>query len=537
MLGISCLSKFILFEKLRAILSSPAFVVTLCAAILFYRTPDAFLNPQFYCEDGFAYFATAHERGFQSIFANHAGYVQLIPALLASIVNLFTVRYAPHCCSYAALAIGVATVAYIFSRRIRLNFKPLLCLSVALAPCLYNEVYGNMTNCQWFLALMLVLLAVSDDAVTRGQYAFDLVVLFFAGMTGPFIVAFIPLFAWRAWLRRSRASKLLLAGACVLAALQAALMVFRPWNRPGGFEHVPFANPFSQDWVKFIGQGVAGIMVFGPRAALAQSSVPILFAVSMALLAALSFDTLRSRDHTRAVFLASAALVTASAIYSWKGRLGLLVPACRYSFCPIVLLYWTMIQSLSRARWLAAPSLLLLLCSAAAVMPDLSLPAQPDMHWAVSSQLVDSPGSVRLPIIPFGDMVDLDNPDVPQTRIGEEKLPLEGRQEWPGGDESRRIQLVINPPQYASGIRLTYTLKSNAGGKVKVLARWSGERKYTRPELAGYTPLTLIADGQPHKQTFPIGKVLCVLYLDFEDPVTYAKISEVVRLAPEGKRP
>src|SRR5947209_277348 len=76
-------------------LQQPRYVILLCATILFYRTPDAFLNPQFYVEDGLRFFANAREHGFASLFESWTNYLHFIPRLFALAVSPLPPRYAP----------------------------------------------------------------------------------------------------------------------------------------------------------------------------------------------------------------------------------------------------------------------------------------------------------------------------------------------------------------------------------------------------------------------------------------------------------
>ena len=152
------------------------------------------------------------------------GYLHLVPRLTAWFALEFDPRWLPAIFNGVAFGIWLVVALALFSPRVRLPAKPGLALALALVPHT-GEVFANLTNVQWPLALGLVLLLTADDAntpVSVGAYHHAAVLL--CGLTGPFLIFLSPLFAIRAVKRRSRESFMLLVVVVVVAAVQAALI-------------------------------------------------------------------------------------------------------------------------------------------------------------------------------------------------------------------------------------------------------------------------------------------------------------------------
>jgi hypothetical protein len=194
------------------------------AALLVARRIHAILHPQFYAEDGCVFWLEQYLHGWRALGIPYAGYLHLAPRVIAGIASWFDPAAAPASFCAGAILVHLAVVAWLLSPRIELPAKPLLALATVLVPhtC---EVFTNVTNVQWPLALALILLALARDATSAGQRWFDRATLVGVGLTGPFVLFLLPVFALRAWLRGGRESLVLLALCAVVAAVQAAVLV------------------------------------------------------------------------------------------------------------------------------------------------------------------------------------------------------------------------------------------------------------------------------------------------------------------------
>ena len=76
-------------------------VVVVAAIILFIRKTDSILNPQFWAEDRTVFFLDQYHDGVSSVFQPHAGYLHLVPRIIALLADLvFTVPAAPYVYNY-----------------------------------------------------------------------------------------------------------------------------------------------------------------------------------------------------------------------------------------------------------------------------------------------------------------------------------------------------------------------------------------------------------------------------------------------------
>jgi hypothetical protein len=76
------------------------------------------------------------------------------------------------------------------------SLRALLSLSLALAPIHEAEVFGNLTNIHWTLALIypILLSASPTDPAQARRPRFEFIVLFLIGLSGPFSVLAAPFF-------------------------------------------------------------------------------------------------------------------------------------------------------------------------------------------------------------------------------------------------------------------------------------------------------------------------------------------------------
>ena len=136
-------------------------------------------------------------------------------------------------------------------------FAGLCALAVVLVPDTY-EVLLNVVNLQWVLGVGLVLLLISGDPESRWQWTHDLAAAVALGLTGPFCILLAPLFAWRAWRRRSDASIVLAAIVVACALVQGYFVVTEP---PAMIP--PELGPGMSAILPAIGRRIGGSLLLG----------------------------------------------------------------------------------------------------------------------------------------------------------------------------------------------------------------------------------------------------------------------------------
>ena len=202
-------------------------VLAACAVVLALRRAGALTNPQFWAEDAY-FFQRAYVLGWRSFLESFAGYLHTVPRIIAEAAVCIDPSRAP--AIFVACA-GAATL-YVAGRTLsgRCPLPPYAgacALAVVLVPDTF-EVFLTVVNLQWVLAAGLILLLVSRDPVRGRQWAHDVAAAALTGLTGPFCVILAPLFAWRAWNRRTRASAILAAVIVACALVQAYFFVTEP---------------------------------------------------------------------------------------------------------------------------------------------------------------------------------------------------------------------------------------------------------------------------------------------------------------------
>jgi hypothetical protein len=371
-------------------------LITLAAVVLIaLRKSDSLVNPQFWAEDGALFFIEVeHYGGWGLLFHSYQGYLLLIPRLIAALGAPFPLTAVPAFYAWSALAVTGAVAWWLQSPRLTLRGGAFAALAVAAVPHT-GEVYLNVCNLQWITAIGLFALALTTDAATVTTRAGELVLLIFTGLTGPFIALALPLFAWRAYHRRSPWSRVLavVALACATAHLPSLLA------RPAATTAVHWA-PLQHAAV--IGRRVVGTLFFG------QISLPAFFFASLALttFGAVGFTLWRRREPLPGglLLLAASLLVLAATGYrvrpdTWT--LSELVNGDRYFFISKIILLWLIAAlAITSAPRLRLGLFTLLLPPLAANLPRFIFPPAPDQHWAASCALIARGEPVWVPILP-----------------------------------------------------------------------------------------------------------------------------------------
>jgi hypothetical protein len=206
------------------------------AGALYLRKPGVFARPQFWAEDGSVFYYQAVVDRAPAVFKPYGGYLHLVPRLTAALAAACDPLYAPTVFLAVSLLLTLGVAAACFSPRVDLPCRPLLALSLVLVPHT-GEVFANLTNLQWILALGFLLLLLAEDARTPWQQCVDLGSVILLGLTGPFVVLWLPLFWWRFRRRRTSAAGILAGMATVLAGAQIVVLVFSctdKRNKQGG---------------------------------------------------------------------------------------------------------------------------------------------------------------------------------------------------------------------------------------------------------------------------------------------------------------
>ena len=305
--------------------------------------------------------------------------------------------------NYAALIGTCFVILLVFSPRIELPYKPLIALAVVATPIEGREVFMCLTNTQWILALGAVLIAISDAPRTTRGKLFDAIALAGIGLTGPFVLAFLPLFAFRAYHRRDRYDLVLLGVAAVCGLVQLynlteANIAPHPDSKLTDLIYLLarfFGFPFAAQHAR----------AYPPQLALA-------WLISSAAILSYGFMIYRAitlRAYTTLTILAAGLLILGSTLLKYSLALHLLYDAGpRYYYIPTICFVWALLSLLPRSRIL--PSFLLLTMSFSTLTINDMYRETPlvNYHWRKWTRCIRREPHCRIPINPEGWYVEVE---------------------------------------------------------------------------------------------------------------------------------
>ncbi len=226
-------------------------VVYFAAAVS--RRPTTLTKPQFWAEDGALFYQQAHTTGFlPSLTSAYGGYLHTLPRLAAGISLLLPLADGPLLFNLVALLTQSLPPTFLASTRMA-RLGPLwirillgfLYVGVPNVP----RVLGNLTNAQWHLAVLSLLIVVAAPPRSVWAATFDVVALAIGAVTGPFALFLCPIAVVVAVVRRDawavRRAVILFFGALTL-----------PWTLTAG------ARPTSPAGLGASVQALCAILTF-----------------------------------------------------------------------------------------------------------------------------------------------------------------------------------------------------------------------------------------------------------------------------------
>jgi hypothetical protein len=471
-------------------------VLLACVAILFFRKSDAFTRPQLWAEDGATFFSDARNEGWRSLLKPYRGSLYLAQRLVSLAGNWVPVRYVPHFYNLAALLATLGVVTFVLCSRTSFRSKALLGIAVVAAPHV-GEVFMNLTNVGWILALAMVIFIVSEDAKTIRRALIEAVALTVLCLTGPFILMLAPFFVLRAVLKRSPYSWMMGAIAIVCSVIA---LVNLSADRIAG--HVNFSDP---NWMGFFGNHLSGLLFLGRDLTDRIPNSKALASASALVFGLLVYLAVRSRDRDCLVFLGAAVAVVAATAHAFRGGPNMSTDCMcppighRYSYIPTVCVVWALLLILER-RGRAAPVvglLLVLVCLSSTTM-------LPDLHWAEASKGIGGPVPCHVPINPEPWVIfycpknrPLEEIQLPLRPAAVSKMKWDG-QEWLAGDKDSALVFALEKPRFVCGVTVEHHLTTKGGSTADFKVAWrKGDGRQERTKqfsimpAEGTKPLTI----------------------------------------------
>ncbi len=389
-------------ERIRAFVADPPRLAVLaaCALVLALRRAEAVTRPQFWAEDAY-FFERAYVLGWSAFLESYAGYLHTILRVIAQAAVSIDPARSP------AIFVAAAALAtlYVASRTLAERCPLPRCggafaLAIVLVPSTY-EVLLTIVNLQWVLAAGLILLLISRDPAEWWSWAHDLGAAILLALTGPFSFILAPLFAWRAFRRRTPAS-LALAGIVVACALIQAGFFWTEPRLPEG----PAADHriAGQLILPALGHRIGSSILFGsllPR----ESSVDVGTVLGLATLAGVAYLAFRPgalREERCLLGLAFAALLLgalARTRYSLGAFFGPLSNG-RYVYLPQLLAIWLLLLAAAERGRLGRVATALVAVALAANLARLREPAFVDLHWERYAPQIRAGQHVVVPVNP-----------------------------------------------------------------------------------------------------------------------------------------
>jgi hypothetical protein len=373
--------------------------------ILFYRKPDAFLNPQFWAEDGTVFFKGCIDYGFKSITIPYAGYLHLVPRLIACAASLFPFSMTPTIYNFSALAAMLLVGGALFSSRCFIPFKPLLALSIVLVPH-HGEVFMTITNLQWYLCFLLLILFCKEPPSKFYQYFLDYLIIILCGLTGPFIFFLLPLFIAKCFTRNSLHNYGMWLTALLCALIQGWYIF-----KTGESESYEVSGNINA-WANLLGFRLFGQLFLGKHISDMINQMILAVLAVMTPIVLICLTSSKKQLYLTGLFLIFGIVIALSTLYKFRGFPEIVAYSDsngeRYFYIPYVMVMWSLAICLSSPnliKWRIVVGLLLLILISSS--HHFQSQAFVDYHWKEYSKKIESGGHIRIPINPPGWYIDL----------------------------------------------------------------------------------------------------------------------------------
>jgi len=380
--------------------------VAAAAVLLVVRKPWALATPQLWAEDGSIHLADNDAWGAHAFFLPYRGYLHLLPRLIAwTASRLADVAHWPAFYNAASYLVAVGLLARLASRRFDVPGKPWLVLSFVLAAHT-GEVWFNITNLHWVTSFFLLEQVLIARPVSAAQRLGDLAILAVVGLTGPFVVVFLPLFVWRWWRERHADNVTVLLTAAACAAVQIYFI------KTTGPHLEPQSHPLNLEMLLAVaGSRLVVWPLLGQRVA-ETLPWPALGAIGAAFVVLILGWALRPDPRRGLRAQIAVAFVAIAGACLWRIRPDTwtypdLVNGDSYFYIARILLLWLVIWEFdARPRAIAFAARTLCLLGLLLELPHFTLPAPPDYRWAEHCDAIRRGEPAKIPILPEGWILD-----------------------------------------------------------------------------------------------------------------------------------
>lgn len=442
-----------------------ALVVMLSFAILFWRMPTAFTNPQFWGEDA-DFFFRAYFGHWHVLWTPVAGYLVWTQSFVAAAASFFPPVAAPSIYNYTAVLLTLATVWLSTSPRLDMPYKPLIAVAIVIVPMGFEEL-GTITNIQWVLPIGAFALLFMRAARSRITLAIEMAFAAAMAFSGPFSIFLAPLFVWQAaWAPdRTNRNRLLVLAIVVLAG--AATQIVTISQHANQATNPVAATPYS--WMLWFTLPLTKLLTTF-QIHLRALNGPIGIAVASVLAATvLTFGWLRPYRTQKLFMIIFANAVTFGGMYKFRAALEGQTGAQRYFYIGCVFSIWFLCCLGSSQRLRPWPIVLVVFAEILSLAAIRNTPRIPDdLQWVSWASHISSGLPAIIPSSPPGFYIAMPaSPQGPQAGFS----PLLDREftqlaEYPEpqscGWMADPIVTKVANPQSAPGIPSVWTTGGDA---------------------------------------------------------------------------
>jgi hypothetical protein len=360
------------------------------ALVVISRRPDVVLRSQFWAEDGQVWYAQAYNLGWlHALTLPFGGYLNTLPRLVAALSLAVPFHAAPLIMSCIGIVCQVLPCCVLLSSRCSewgtLRARALYAAVYLALPNSW-EINVNVTDAHFHLALVAFLIATGTPARSWNWKAFDLIVIFLTGFTGPWSAVLCPLtlIAW--YLRRDRWT-LALAALLAICALTQGIVLLTATGEGGRMAAHTGANIVLL--LKILADDIFSAAILGRRLWVVEPKVLLLGPIALFGLFIVSATLLKCPPALKLYIIFAATLLTLGLSRpiimtpdpQWLSLL--YIRGARYWFHPMLAFVWSLVWWATQARTgsMRTLSRVLLLCMIFGVIRDWEYAPLPDMHF------------------------------------------------------------------------------------------------------------------------------------------------------------
>lgn len=278
--------------------------------------------------------------GIRSLWEPYAGYLHLYPRIIAYIASGFSLEFTPYIFLFASLLAFMLMIVVIMDSAIKTGlgvFGGLIMVALISLQPNSGEVFLNVTNAQWFLAIALSLYLLVNEQKEPPYW--ELILLAIVCLTGPFSLLILPVFLLKGYISKDFKKRKMIY-MIVLGGAAIQLIVFLTSKRVSRITNYEAFIDISM-WLN----GLSKFIFFGGQD---NKFIVFLSSIFWGTAGYLGYRSLSAsnasiiRDRNTAVFLIlTAGIMFLAGVFISRGELALWASGARYYVVPYALVFFS----------------------------------------------------------------------------------------------------------------------------------------------------------------------------------------------------